>query len=303
VLVASFSRDAFPDLFSANGVDEVNSDASIEEAYLFFHDFGIPNLTARVGRYHVRFGRQNILHSHDLPTVDPAYVNQSFLAPEALVDSGLEFSYLIPNPWNEYFEIVTEINSGEGSSSESTTLRGGAKARSPSVVNHFVWNKNLAKNVNLEIGLSSLWGPSESQTGEDAPRRDAWLYGTDFTLVRRDPSGGFLNQLLQGEAIYGHTRQADGSMASAYGGYVLGQQQLAKDWYAGLRLDWTQDANDPTKTIFGASPYLSWYWSEFLRFRLQYEYRGGDVPAENLLFLQITWIYGAHPPHPYWAMK
>jgi hypothetical protein len=304
VLVASFERDAFPELFAKSPVDDVDSEASIEEAYIFLHDFGVPNLTMRLGRYHVRFGRQNILHLHDLPTVDPAYVNQSFLAPEALVDSGVEFSYLIPNPWNEYFEIITSINSGEGAASESTTLRGGAKARSPSIVSHLLWNKNLAKNVNLEIGLSNLWGPSESQEpDEGGTRRDVWLYGTDFTLVRRDPTGGFFNQLLQGEAIYGHTRQADGSMESSYGGYLLGQQQLAQDWYAGLRLDWTKDANDSTKAIFGASPYLSWYWSEFLRFRLQYEYRGGDVPAENLLFLQVTWIYGAHPPHPYWAMK
>ena len=51
------------------------------------------------------------------------------------------------------------------------------------------------------------------------------------------------------------------------------------------------------------SPYVSWYWSEFLRWRLQYQHRGGDAPSEDVLYLQATFIFGAHPPHPYWAMR
>jgi len=306
VLVLSFSRDAAPLLFDKSDTDHVDTSADLEEGYLFLHDFGIPNLTARIGRYHVRFGRQNILHSHDLPTSDTPFVLQSFLAPEALTDAGIETSWLIPNPLNEYIELVTEFNSGEGSSSESPTLRGGAKAQSPSIVNHLLWNKNLTDNINLELGGSVLWGPS---TDRDTPggagiSRDVWLYGTDATLVRRDPTGGFNNQLFQAEAIFGNTRQDNGSMADSWGAYILAQQQLSKDWYTGIRLDYTQDANNRNRDIWGASTYLTWYWSEFLRFRVEYQYRApSSLPDENLLFFQITWIFGAHPPHPYWAMK
>ena len=94
-------------------------------------------------------------------------------------------------------------------------------------------------------------------------------------------------------------------MANSWGAYIIGQQQLNKDWYAGVRLDYTQDANNNDRQIWGVSPYITWYWSEFLRFRVSYEHRGnfGASPDEDLFFFQITWIYGAHPPHPYWAMK
>ena len=51
------------------------------------------------------------------------------------------------------------------------------------------------------------------------------------------------------------------------------------------------------------SPYLTWYWSEFLRFRVEYQHKAGDVPRENTLYFQVTWVFGAHPPHPYWSMK
>lgn len=53
----------------------------------------------------------------------------------------------------------------------------------------------------------------------------------------------------------------------------------------------------------GGSPYVSWYWSEFLRLRAEYQHRGGDVDSANVLYFQATYIFGVHPPHPYWAMR
>jgi hypothetical protein len=90
---------------------------------------------------------------------------------------------------------------------------------------------------------------------------------------------------------------------NAWGAYVLGQQQLGRDWYTGLRLDWTENAVNDGQQVWGVSPYITWYWSEFLRFRLEYQHKDGDVPAEDVLYFQATWIFGAHPPHPYWVMR
>ena len=81
------------------------------------------------------------------------------------------------------------------------------------------------------------------------------------------------------------------------------QQQLNRHWYAGVRLDWTENALDSNQETWGISPYITWYWSEFLRFRAEYQHKAGDVPTEDTLFLQATWVFGAHPPHPYWSMK
>ena len=88
----------------------------------------------------------------------------------------------------------------------------------------------------------------------------------------------------------------------SFGAYLLAQQQLNRDWYAGLRLDWTQNALNEHQEVWGVSPYVSWYWSEFLRWRVEYQHKGGDVRHEDTVYFQLTWIFGAHPPHPYWAM-
>jgi hypothetical protein len=294
VLVLAFERDVHNPPFPETGEEEeegVESSANIEEAYAFFHDFGVPNLTAKLGRFHLRFGRQNILHLHDLPTSDPALVNQAFLAPESLIDSGLSLSYVIPPRLvgDQYIELMAEIVTGEGAHSESPTLNGDIDVDSPAFNFHALWNRDLGDDINLELGASWLTAQGNASVN---------LYGIDATIVRRGPAGKFNSQLLQAEAIYGSV-----AGESAWGFYVLGQQQLHKDWYAGLRVDWTENPLLASDEMWAISPYVSWYWSEFLRFRLEYQHRNGDVENADVLYMQATFIFGAHPPHPYWSMR
>lgn len=302
VAILAFARDVenppFPD--ADEPPEGPESSVEVEEAYLFLHDFGIPNLTAKIGRYHVRFGRQNVLHLHDLPTSDPPLVNQAFLAPESLSDAGLSLSYVIPPKWigGQYVEVIGEVLAGEGGGSESPTLRGDLSVDSPAFNTHILWNHDLVSNWNLELGGTWLTGHASDDNSQNVN-----LYGADATLIHTDPSGRFFNQLFQAEAIYGDTYDEDGVKQHSWGMYLLGQQQLSRDWFAGLRFDYTQNPNATDEETYAINPYLSFYWSEFLRFRLQYQYKGGDVPEENNVFLQATWIFGAHPPHPYWSMR
>jgi hypothetical protein len=302
VAVLSFERDVdnpifFPaDFEGASGPD---SGTSIEEAYIFLHDFGVPNLTAKLGRFHVRFGRQNILHAHDLPTTDPPFVNQSFLAPEALSDAGLSLSYVIPPKYTggQYIEAVVEVLSGEGGASESPTLAGDLTVDSPAVNTHLLWNTDVTRDYNLELGASWLTGHSDANNSHDVN-----LFGLDATLIRTDPTGGYNNTLVQGELMYGDLH-GDGDNNYALGAYLLGQQQLHKDIYLGLRLDWTQNPLNDNEEAWGVTPYVSWYWSEFLRWRLSYQHRERESDSDDVFAIQATWIFGAHPPHPYWAMR
>ena len=300
VAVLPFTRDVEDPLFFQKGMDQPGPDnnVEIEEAYLFLHDFGVENLTAKVGHYHLRFGRQNILHSHDWPTVDNSFVNQSFLAGESIADSGVSLSYVIPPRLvhDQYFEIIAEIISGEGG--DSPTLNNDASVDSPALNLHALWNHDIKKDWNLELGTSWLTGKHDN-----SGHLETNLFGFDFTLIHTDPTGRFNNQVFIGEAIYGITDTSNTETQNALGAYLLAQQQLNRDWYLGLRLDWTENALADNQEVWGVSPYVSWYWSEFLRFRLEYQHKTGDVPDENTLYLQITWIFGAHPPHPYWALR
>lgn len=301
VAVIPISREADDPLFfdPANVNNAVETGVEIEEAYASFHDFGIPNLTAKLGRFHLRFGRQNILHSHDWPTFDNNFVNQSFLGSEALTDNGLSLSYVIPPKLigGNYVEAIAEVISGEGGGDEAPVLNNTMMVDGPAVNTRLLWNHDIGQSWNMELGGSFLAGKHD-----DDNSRNSHLYGADFTLVHTDPTGGFNNQLIQGEAIYGDVGTEAGTQHSN-GFYLLGQQQINRDWYTGLRLDWTENAIDDSQEVWGVSPYITWYFTEFMRFRLEYQHKAGDVPTEDNLFFQATWIFGAHPPHPYWAMR
>jgi hypothetical protein len=303
VVVLPVSRDVDDPLFfrgkaDANGA--IDTAIEVEEAYIFLHDFGVPNLTAKLGRFHLRFGRQNILHSHDWPTVDNNFVNQSFLGSESLNDSGLSLSYVVPSKWvwGQYVEAIVEIISGEGNNDEGPVLNNSAFVDSPALNTHLIWNSDIARDWNLEVGGSWLTGKHN-----DDNRQNVNLFGTDVTLIHTDPSGRFNNQIFMAEAIYGDIDTSRTDTQHAFGAYILAQQQIDRDWYFGCRLDWTQNALDDKQEVWGVSPYVSWYWSEFLRFRLEYQHKGGDVKGEDTLYFQCTFIYGAHPPHPYWALR
>ena len=43
------------------------------------------------------------------------------------------------------------------------------------------------------------------------------------------------------------------SSDQSWGAYLLGQQQIDRDWYAGLRLDYTKDPNNENAEAYGFS--------------------------------------------------
>ena len=132
------------------------------------------------------------------------------------------------------------------------------------------------KDWNLEVGGSWLTGKHN-----DDNQQNANLFGADLTLIHVDPTGGFFNQLIQAKAIYGNVDTSRTTRSMRSGAYLLAQQQLNRDWYAGVRLDWTQNALDDKQEVWGVSPYVTWYWSEFLRFRIEYQHKDGDVPSRG----------------------
>ena len=102
---------------------------------------------------------------------------------------------------------------------------------------------------------------------------------------------------IQAEAIHGNVDVTTTDTEYATGFYVLGQQQVHKALHVGVRVDWTENALDASQEVWGISPYITWYATEGLRFRAEYQHRDGDVPAEDTLYIQATWTIGRHPAH------
>lgn len=69
----------------------------------------------------------------------------------------------------------------------------------------------------------------------------------------------------------------------------------------GARTDWVQDPVDPDQSAWLLSPTLTWWQSEYVRVRLEYDLLGRSAITSNegLFVLQVTFAMGPHKHESY----
>ena len=283
---------------------EIDFAFAVEEGYLDVHT--LPwDLALRAGKFRSAFGRNNLLHTHDLPQVTRPLAVQAFLGPEGLATVGASLNWLVPNPWEQYLELTTQVVNADGGS-ESPIL-GGPSAANPAVINHLKLFRDIGETGSLELGTSFLYSRASGD------RDHGYTLGADVTYLWRDPKApDFRSLLLQGELFWSNSDFGDGGNGSDHwGGYAFGQYQFAQNGYAGIRFDYTEvpgvEERASGDSDWGLSPYISWYLNEALRLRLEYQHLDrkvwGDRHSSDALLLGLTFFIGAHPAHPYWVNR
>lgn len=306
VLIVSLGADV-PGHFSAD----------IEEGYvnikkLPFLEKPPLGLKLKVGQFRPAFGKFNILHTHDLPQSFRPLPIQEFMGEEGFTESGLSGNFFLPTPWDEKTSLDATLQ----------VLTGGNVAISPqqqsrnAYLGHLRWFRTFSDAHNLELGWSSYYHPEGNQVAE------ADFHGLDF-LYRWKPlrQGEWRSFLFGGELMFARRAYPEAAepfdVASALSGTlpglgkpvgftVFGQWQFDRRKYAGLRWDRTDVLYNPALQRRSVTPYFSYYFSEFLRFRLNYEHRWSDLDTEdgrNSVFAELNFVFGAHPPEPFWVNK
>jgi len=283
---------------------EVNTEFELEEGYLDIHT--LPwDLALRSGKFRSGFGRNNLLHTHDLPQVTRPLAVQAFLGPEGLSTLGASLGWLVPNPWDRYLELTAQVVNADGG--ESSPILAGPGSDNPAVLSHLQFFQDVGETGSVELGSSFLYSQGSGN------REDGYTLGADLTVMWRDPEQpDFRSLLFQGELFWSNSDFEDASDGNdKWGVYAFGQYQFAQNWYAGVRYDYTDlldfEAMRKKDSAWGVSSYLSWYLNEALRLRLEYQHLdrdliGGD-DSEEALLLGMTFYIGAHPPHPYWVNR
>ncbi|HEV8132540.1 MAG TPA: hypothetical protein VGQ81_14940 [Acidobacteriota bacterium] len=269
-------------------------------------------LKLKVGRFRPAFGKVNILHTHDLPQSFRPLPIQEFLGEEGFNQNGVSGNFFIPTPWdpNSNLDVTLEFLNG-GDIAISPEIRSRA-----SYLGHVRWFRNFGDANIFELGLSGYFHPRGNEVASTN------FQGLDF-LYRWKPLrlGEWKSFLLGGELMFAHrpypeaaeppdVARAIAGLQPGHGkplGYTLfGQWQFDRRKYAGVRWDQTTTMFDPRLKRRSVTPYLSYYFSEFLRFRVNYEHRWSDLFTEdqrNSVFLELNWVFGSHPPEPFWVNK
>ncbi len=264
---------------------------------------------AKFGQMRNRFGYTNVIHEHDLPWIDRPNVLRRFLGDEGLKEKGLELTIVPDLPF--YLEGLAGVFNGD-----NETAFGRGTLRIPMFTGRLRTFVEITDTSALQLGVSVASG----ETGE--ARRDT-LLGWE-TRYKYRPEG-WLHPLftLTGEAIYalrrvhaeldtngdGTTDTFDKRERDRFGWYLGGEVQPWRRWAGGVRYDWTQFPDRPGSER-AIEPYVTFWPSEFLRFRLVYKntYRdhrdgfdlnGGSARKVDEVLFQGTFILGAHPAHPF----
>lgn len=305
----------------------------IEEAYALFHSFPESCLSAwlegwhaKVGIFRMNFGAVNLVDGHDLPTVDRPVALQNFVTGEGLIRAGISLSRSFELPCNTFGEWTVELVNGEGRGDELDPLPFTGRDN-PLVLTHF---KTFREYENpCECDPTRWWNPwvrcvgkSDLQLGATAAytaRFDtatdddlfSFVEGLDFTWKGYDARpDSYRSYLLQAELIASEIELEPDSVRTGVGAYVLGQVRLNRNWFVGLRGDGVRFP-DASGHQFAVTPFATYFFSEFNRIRLQYQFltqvaedgvRDDIGTADgHTVWVQWVWAIGAHPPEPYYV--
>lgn len=289
-IVDPYSRADFFISFGEEGVD-------LEEGFVTFP--AIPGgLLVRVGKMRALFGKVNGLHNHVLPWTDRPLVIGNLLGGEdGISAAGFSVARLIPNPWL-FLEATGQVFRGDAGEELFRSSQSGDVA----YVGHIRGYHDLSESTNVDVGLSYSRGhnPAGIIDETDVGRFTTQLYGVDATVrwrpLRRSIYHSFVGRT---ELIWSRREQFDGPQ-QAMGYYASGDYQMARRWFAGLRYDRSQYADDPLLFDRGESVVLTYWPSEFSQVRGQYRRTAyAEGPTANELLFQFQFSIGAHGAHPF----
>ncbi len=278
-------------------------DPHVEEAYASL--WGLPGeLKAKLGRLRPRIGVATAQHRDSLDTVDEPLVVQRYLGHEGLDRTGIELSTYTPS----VFETVThEFIAGvmEGGIGEEGTLFGETRRR-PSFYARIKNSIDVSDTTLLNLGSTFLIGSAD----EDAAY-ESRAVGLDFAVSHhissyqhvkwqteayiQDRSTGYQED---GAGEASEVGDAVSFRSNPWGMYSLLDLRFAERWAVGARFDYVEPVNrdegtDGNETAYSA--YLTFFQSEFSRWRFQYQFADTlDNDSDNRFFVQATFAIGNH---------
>jgi hypothetical protein len=293
-------------------------EAGIEEGYVRIKRLPVPvlddpplALQFKVGRFRPEIGRINVLHLHDLPQMTRPLVTEEFFGEEGYVANGASARVLLPgfDP-DSAFELTGQALTGGGAAIAD------GPAQSVAAVGNLRWFRSFAGAHNVDLSAILHYG----RTDADASR-NAFTYSADFLYKWKPLRRGEFRSFVLGGQVFASQRDfeeeidqdGDGEPdlfeereSSPVGYFAFAQYQLARTLYLGGRWDDTATIADDEIRRQSLGAYATWYTSEFLRFRLGYEHRLSDLDEEDgrdSIFAELNFVFGAHPPEPFWVNK
>jgi hypothetical protein len=256
----------------------------LEEGYLYW--VGLPgSIGVKAGRMRQELGLYNRWHTHALFEVERPLPIGAFLGDDGLIQTGASLTF--PS-----FQVgpSTQTLTFETALADNKLFEGGTDF---SYVGRFQSFLDLSPSAYLQIGGNGVYGQNDDLD------LDATLFGIDVAFRWAPPARSRYRELtLKGE-WYWADRDVGGESFSGDGGYAQASYRWDQRWITGLRADWLDHFGDDP-TVFQLVPSVTWWQSEWVRLRLQYNYlKRAGLDADHTLLFQTVWAVGPHKHETY----
>lgn len=247
---------------------------------------GLPGgFGAKAGKFRQRFGLYNRWHGHALLDVDRPLPYKEFLGGSLVqTGAGVTLPSFTIGPSGNTLAVEVMRGSSERLFGESNELTYSGRYKS------FF---DLSPATYLQLGASAVYGENDET---DLTSR---VLGIDASF-RWQPTGRALYQDLQLKAEWFLADRDEGIQdLDGQGGYFQASYRFDRQWVAGARADYV-DRFGPGPDAVQLAPSLTYWQSEWVRLRAQYNFvRPDDGPDNHTFLIQVVWAAGPHKHDKY----
>lgn len=258
-----------------------SEDVHIQEAYLTRFDLPFET-TARIGRSKPKVGKALLYHRDILDTADYPLAIRNYFGDDGLNKTGVDLTKPLNLPLDSAHEITVGVI--EGGNGEGGNAFGDARRR-PTVYSHLKNFWDITEVTNFELGASHMLGSQDEDAGMETN-----VAGLDGTLIHL--YGPDQRMKLQSELFYINQRESEDK--NALGTYGLFDLRFHKRWSTGVRFDYAENLG-ANGSDYGYTGYLTFFQTEFARWRLQYNHIESTAGKDDDQFLiQGIFAIGEH---------
>jgi hypothetical protein len=272
------------------GGEEEGGEISVEEGYAQW--VNLPGgFSLKLGRFFQQFGNLNRWHAHALPFQTRSLPHLAFIGEEALGQTGISVYWLFPIHGFGTYEATFELTR-----SENGLLFG--ESRKPSYLGHLNAFWDLTPSTYFELGFSTILGDHE----EEEEEFDQRLFGVEGALSWRPAGRSLYREFTMRGGLMIHDRSntfEEDARDTSLGWWAMGELRFARQWLVGAQVGRVENPEAADETAWLFSPTLTWWQSEWVRLRAEYDILGKPDETQGQLLLQITFAMGPHKHETY----
>ena len=298
VLGLHFQSNLDPFSFTKAAIELTPAGLGFGEAYMTWTKI-FPSVGLTAGKFRQQFGVINRWHVHALDQFEFPLALTTILGEEGLNQIGLSFDWTMPSIISDANLLTLQITNGQ-----NEQLFSGDMFSFPAGLLHLKNYWDLSRDTYFELGLTGMLGQN-NQRGYDEEgnliledTRLTALGGLDLTVFWEPLNQARYHSFIWRTELYYANKELMNDRIKAFGGYSYVEYKFDLQWQVGTRFDYTQpfETNNSGKYSYQIVPYITWWQSNWVKLRLQYNYLNGtEIPtAQNTIRLQIIFAAGPH---------